>query len=52
MLFVLVDAWMFFSSKKVNVIVYLRRKYICRSALAPKETRYFSIPFPCSGDIG
>ena len=38
-----------FLSKKVNFMADLRRKYVCRSAVALVETHSFGVPFPFSG---
>ena len=38
--FVLLDAWLLFFSKKVNLRSDLRRKYVCRSAAALVETTF------------
>ena len=43
--FVLLDAWLLFFSKKVNVLIDLRRKYVCRSARALLERYSFGVPF-------
>ena len=38
MLFVLIDAWLLFFSKKVNFMADLHRKYSCRSVVSVLET--------------
>ena len=48
----LLDAWLLFFSKKVNFMVDLSRKYVCRSDVALVETHSFGVSFPLSGGIG
>ena len=52
MSFMLVYAWLLFFSKKVNFMADLRRKYVCRSAVALIETHSFGFIFLCSGGRG
>ena len=44
-LFVLVDTWLLFFSNKVNIMAYIRRKSVCRSAVNMVETHYFGVNF-------
>ena len=38
--FVIADVWLLFFSKEVNFMVYLFRKYVCRSAVALVNTTF------------
>ena len=43
-MFVLIDAWFLFFSKKENVLVELRRKNVCRSGVVLVETHSIGVP--------